>query len=109
MKQHANSETSLSLLKRLKVQPTDEQAWREFVSRYGNNILAWCRHWGLQESDAADVSQIVLTKLIREIGKFERRPDGSFRAWLKTVSHHAWHDLVTSRQHKVTKGGEQLQ
>jgi len=109
MKETANSETSLSLLKRLKLQPTDEQAWRDFVARYGKKILAWCRYWGLQESDAADVCQTVLLKLSREIGKFEKRHNGSFRAWLKTVSHHAWHDLVTSRQHKIAKGGDALE
>ena len=109
MKDSSNSKTSLSLLKRLKVQPADEQAWRDFVSRYGKKILAWCRYWGLQESDAADVSQVVLTKLAKEIGKFEKRSDGSFRGWLKTVSHHCWYDLVTSRQHKIAKGGEELE
>ncbi len=105
----SNSVTSLTLLKRLKVQPTDEQAWREFVTRYGKKIQAWCRHWGLQESDAADVCQTVLLKLAKEMSNFDRRPDGSFRAWLKTVSHHAWYDLVQSRQHKILKGGEHLE
>ena len=108
MKDAANSETSLSLLKRLKLKPTDEQAWREFVARYGKRILAWCRQWGLQESDAADVCQTVLLKLSKEIGKFDKQI-GSFRAWLKTISHHAWYDLVQSRGHKVAKGGEALE
>ena len=53
--------------------------------------------------------QTVLLKFSKEISKFERRPDGSFRAWLKTVSHHAWYDLVQSRGHKVAKGGEELE
>ena len=63
----ANSETNLSLLKRLKLQPWDEQAWGEFVDRYGAKIVSWCRHWGLQDSDAADVCQTVLLKLSKEI------------------------------------------
>lgn len=108
MNKSANLETSLSLLKRLKLQPTDELAWREFVKRYGKRILSWCRNWGLQDADAADVTQTVLLKLARDIGKFDKQL-GSFRAWLKTVSHHAWYDLVNSRQHKMIKGGEQLE
>lgn len=108
MKPRSDSQTSLSLLKRLKVQPADEEAWREFVARYGKKVLGWCRHWGLQEADAADVAQNVLLKLSREITKFEKREDGSFRGWLKTVAHHAWHDLVTSRQHTIARGSEDV-
>ena len=109
MDEISNTATSLSLLGRLKLQPTDQRAWEEFVARYGKKILSWCRNWGLQESDAADVCQTVLLKFSKEISRFERRPDGSFRAWLKTVSHHAWYDLVQSRGHKIAKGGEELE
>jgi len=103
----SDSETSLSLLKRLKLQPTDERAWHDFAERYGRKILGWCRYWGLQDADAADVTQTVLLKMAKNIGKFDKRI-GSFRGWLKTISHHAWYDLINSRQHKVAKGGETL-
>lgn len=103
----AEPETDLSLLKKLKVRPTDEVAWREFVERYGERILGWCRYWGLQDADAADVTQAVLVKMVRHIGTFDKEV-GSFRAWLKTVSHHAWYDLINTRQHKLAKGGDTL-
>ena len=109
MGEATNTNTSLTLLKRLQTQPHDQQAWRDFASRYGSKIRAWCRSWGLQESDAADVCQTVLLKLAGEMRKFERRPGGSFRSWLKTVSHHAWYDLVNSRQFNVQKGGEAIE
>ena len=102
-----NPETDLSLLKKLRMRPTDEVAWREFVERYGEKILAWCRNWGLQDADAADVTQVVLVKMVKSIGKFDKQV-GSFRAWLKTISHHAWYDLIKTRQYKVVKGGETL-
>ena len=108
MNDAANSETNLSLLKRLKLQPTDEQAWREFVARYGRKVQAWCRQWGLQEADSADVCQTVLLKLSKEIARFDKQR-GSFRGWLKTVAHHAWYDLIQSRGHKLAKGGEELE
>jgi RNA polymerase sigma factor (sigma-70 family) len=108
MNQASNTETSLSLLKQLKLQPADDKAWREFVERYGEKILNWCRYWGLQEADAADVTQTVLLKLAKDIGKFDKQ-GGSFRAWLKTVSHHAWYDLVTRHEHKFAKGGEEFE
>jgi DNA-directed RNA polymerase specialized sigma24 family protein len=95
----ASDETSLSLLKRLKHSPTDETAWSEFVDRYGGRIFRWCRHWGMQDSDAAVVTQSVLMKLARNIAKFDKHL-GSFRGWLKTITHHAWHDVVSSRGHR---------
>lgn len=103
------SVTSLTLLKRLKVQPNDEQAWKDFVQRYGSRVLVWCRQWGLQESDAADVCQTVLLKLAKEMRNFERKPDGSFRAWLKTVSQNTWLNLVQSRAFKTVKGNEGME
>ena len=57
MRVPADPETDLSLLKKLKVRPTDDVAWHEFVARYGEKILGWCRSWGLQDADAADVTQ----------------------------------------------------
>lgn len=104
----ASAETSLSLLKRLKLRPTDEGAWNEFVERYGKRVVGWCRYWGLQDADAADVSQTVLMKIAKNIAQFDKQK-GSFRGWLKTISHHAWYDLINSRQHKVAKGGDAIE
>jgi RNA polymerase sigma-70 factor (ECF subfamily) len=49
--------TSPTLLERVRSAPADQQAWDEFVERYGRKIYAWCRQWGLQETDAEDVTQ----------------------------------------------------
>lgn len=102
---NSQMETSLSLLKRLKEQPANQQAWDDLVERYGKRIITWCRHWGLQDADAADVTQVVLLKLSKGIQRFNRKSGGSFRAWLKTLAHHSWYDLVQSRQHNLAKGG----
>jgi len=85
-----DSRTSPTLLGRLRASPTDEAAWAAFVARYGPRVLAWCRHWGLQDSDAHDVTQIVLLALAREMRDFEYDPAGSFRGWLRTVARRAW-------------------
>ena len=58
----AQSWTSVSLLGKLHRNPKDEDAWRDFVKRYGRKILQWCRQWRLQDADAEDVTQIVLAK-----------------------------------------------
>ena len=57
------SRTSVTLLGRLRQDPKDQAAWNDFVARYEPRILQWCRGWGLQESDAQDVTQDVLLKL----------------------------------------------
>ena len=59
------SGTSVTLLGRLREDPKDQAAWNDFVARYQPKILQWCRGWGLQESDANDVTQAVLLKLSR--------------------------------------------
>ena len=98
--------TSLTLLGRLGRDPRDQAAWSDFVARYGPRILRWCRGWGLQESDAEDVTQEVLLKLNRRMSRFVYDPSGSFRAWLKTLTHHAWRDLADERRRSGLGGGD---
>jgi RNA polymerase sigma-70 factor (ECF subfamily) len=95
----SNSRTQRTLLERLAQSGAQNQeAWSAFVDRYGRKIYLWCLRWGLQEADAQDVTQIVLLKLARRMKEFTYDPSRSFRAWLKTVTHHAWRDFVDSRQ-----------
>ena len=59
--------TRTSLLLRLRQAPPDQEAWAEFVDRYGPQIHGWCRRWGLQEADAQDVTQTVLLRLASKL------------------------------------------
>lgn len=99
-----NSVTSTTLLARLQHTSVDQAAWAEFVERYGHRIHVWCLRWGLQEADAQDVSQTVLLKVLGAMQHFRYDPSQKFRAWLKTITHHAWQDLVRSRR-EVVDGG----
>lgn len=85
--------TRASLLFRLQQAPDDPAAWGQFVARYGPQVTAWCRRWGLQEADAADVTQNVLLRLTQKLRDFEYDPSKRFRAWLKTLTQHAWSDF----------------
>jgi RNA polymerase sigma-70 factor (ECF subfamily) len=87
--------------------PADQNAWARFADRYGRKIFAWCRCWNLQESDAEDVTQNVLLKLAEKMRTFEYDPSRSFRAWLKTVTRHAWIDYASARSAAVAAGGSQ--
>src|SRR5262245_322051 len=87
-----DDDTSITLLHRVSQNQTEEAAWRDFVHRYGPRIHAWCRQWSLIDADADDVTQNVLLKLLVCMKTFVYDPSRSFRAWLKTVTHHAWRD-----------------
>jgi RNA polymerase sigma factor (sigma-70 family) len=93
-----DADTSLTLLERLQKNPDDPLAWQLFIERYQPRIRRWCVVWGLQDSDADDVAQDVLLKLFAALRKFQYDPSKSFRAWLKTVTQHAWSDFVAARR-----------
>jgi RNA polymerase sigma factor (sigma-70 family) len=88
-----------SVLLLLLSNPEDPLYWNAFVERYAPKIYSWCRQRGLQEADAQDVTQDVLTQLLQKLRTFAYDPrKGSFRNWLKTLTRHAWCDYVESRQ-----------
>ena len=79
--------------------PTDADCWNAFVDRYAPKIYGWCRQWRLQEADAQDVTQEVLARLVRKLRTFTYDPHkGTFRGWLKTLTHHAWCDYLEERR-----------
>jgi RNA polymerase sigma-70 factor (ECF subfamily) len=81
--------TPVSLLERLR-QPHDPQAWNRFIELYTPLIWTWARQVGLQETDAADLVQDVFTLLLQKMPQFVYDRQGSFRAWLKTVTLNQW-------------------
>jgi RNA polymerase sigma-70 factor (ECF subfamily) len=70
----------------------DPGSWEEFVRCYGGLISGWCRRWGLQPTDADDVTQKVLVRLLRTMRRFHYDPARSFRGWLRTVTHNVCRD-----------------
>jgi RNA polymerase sigma-70 factor (ECF subfamily) len=90
--------TSVSLLARLRREDADQAAWKEFVHRYGPHLYRWCRTWDLQEADAQDVTQAVLTLLAVRMRTFHYDPGQSFRAYLKTLARYALCDFLESHK-----------
>ncbi|MFN0052049.1 MAG: RNA polymerase sigma factor [Planctomycetales bacterium] len=77
--------TSPSLLVRLR-DSRDGKAWELFIETYGPLITRFCRRRGLQDADAVDVSQEVMTKVVQALRTFEYQPArGRFRDWLGAV------------------------
>jgi RNA polymerase sigma factor (sigma-70 family) len=77
--------TRASLLVRLR-DSQDAMAWREFVDLYAPLIYGYVRKQGLQDADAADLSQDVLSAIAGSVGGLDYDPcRGAFRNWLFTV------------------------
>lgn len=65
----------------------DKEAWRQFVEIYAPMIYRFARRHGLQDADAADVTQEVLCDVAdgaRNLDYDSRR--GMFRSWLYRVA-----------------------
>jgi RNA polymerase sigma factor (sigma-70 family) len=107
MGDEAQMDTRVSLLIRLRREPTDQRAWDEFAQRYGGLIEAWCRQRGLQAADVDDVSQNVLLKLANHLRSFVYDPSRRFRGFLRTVTHNACKDyLASTRRASATADAE---
>jgi RNA polymerase sigma-70 factor (ECF subfamily) len=77
--------TRASLLLRLG-DPRDGEAWRQFVDLYAPLVYGYARKQGLQDADAADLTQEVLRAVAGAMGRLEYDPArGAFRNWLFTV------------------------
>jgi RNA polymerase sigma-70 factor (ECF subfamily) len=77
--------TRPSLLVRLRDQQ-DRQAWTQFLEVYGPLIYGYARKRGLQDADAADLTQLCLRQVAAHVGSLEYDPQrGTFRGWLFTI------------------------
>ena len=77
--------TSLTLLARLQ-QSDDTEAWQRLYGLYHPLILNWLKRYGVQHSDADDLSQEVLTTISKELVRFDHNGRiGAFRSWLKGI------------------------
>jgi RNA polymerase sigma-70 factor (ECF subfamily) len=77
--------TQASLLVRLG-NAADAAAWGRFVDLYAPPVYACARRHGLQDADAADVTQDVMRSLYTAFRRGDYDPDrGRFRGWLITI------------------------
>jgi RNA polymerase sigma factor (sigma-70 family) len=82
----ATPTTRPSLLLRIR-DCRDHEAWGQFVALYGPLVYQFARRRGLQDADAADVTQIVFHAVSQQISRLDYDPQrGSFRGWLLVVT-----------------------
>lgn len=89
-------DTPVSLLQRL-WQPSDREAWNEFVELYSPFLYHWARRLGLNGEDAADLVQEIFVVLVQKLPEFRYDPQKCFRSWLRTVAMNKWRDLLRRR------------
>src|SRR4051812_33654463 len=90
--------TRPSLLARIK-DTGDRQAWAEFVDIYAPLIYGFVLKQGMQDADAADLTQEVLGAIARSAARFDYdRNRGTFRGWLFRVVRNELADFATTRR-----------
>ena len=78
--------TSVSLLDRLKEAGPDGSDWQRLQEIYLPLIQRWLARVPGLGDEAGDLAQEVFLVVVRELPRFERRREGSFRAWLRQVT-----------------------
>jgi RNA polymerase sigma-70 factor (ECF subfamily) len=97
--------TRASLLARIR-DVRDQDAWRRFVQIYAPVVYGYAREHGLQDADAADLTQEVLHAVSAATGRLNYDPKrGSFRSWLFTVAHHKVYDLLAQQRRQCRGTG----
>jgi RNA polymerase sigma-70 factor (ECF subfamily) len=98
--------TSPSLLIRIRDRG-DHSAWSQFVDIYQPLIHGFAHKHGLQEADAADLTQEVLRAVARAVERLDYDPRrGSFRGWLFTVVRNKLRNFLEARQRQVQGSGD---
>jgi RNA polymerase sigma-70 factor (ECF subfamily) len=78
--------TSVSLLDRLKAAGPDDADWLRFQDIYLPLLRQWLGRVPGLGDEASDLAQEVFLVVVRELPRFQRRREGSFRAWLRQVT-----------------------
>lgn len=97
--------TRHSLLMRLRDRQNGA-AWSLFVEIYAPLIYGLARRKGLQDADAADLTQSVLQSVSAAASDFEYDPQKSFRGWLFTIVRNRVTDFQRSEKRRAVAAGD---
>jgi RNA polymerase sigma factor (sigma-70 family) len=94
--------TRITLLARLKKTENNE-AWLEFEGIYRGFILSLITRMGINQEDAEDISQAVLTKVWQKIEDFEYNQNkGKFHNWLAAMTRNTVRDFFRTKKNFIT-------
>lgn len=98
--------THQSLLIRVR-NPSDADAWSQFVELYGPLVYQFGRKRGLQDADASDLTQTVFQAICGQIRRMDYDPRlGSFRGWLFGVVRNQLYKLHSKRERSPQGSGD---
>lgn len=98
--------TRVSLILRLQNRD-DGVAWSEFLEIYQPVIFRTARRKGLQDADAFDLTQEVLSRVANAVSTWNPDPQkGTFRAWLGTITRNMVVEFFRKNQ-KLPQTGDQ--
>jgi len=100
-------QTSETLIGKVR-DPGDEEAWRRFASLYRPVVIRMGLRRGLQEADAEDVAQKVLTAVVKAIASYEGGAGHPpFRFWLGKIATNAiLNGLSRGQRHRGAGGND---
>jgi RNA polymerase sigma-70 factor (ECF subfamily) len=89
----------------------DTVAWGQFVEVYAPLVYGFARKHGMQDADAADLTQEVMRAVAGAISRLEYDPRrGTFRSWLFTVVRNKFRNYLSNKTRKqMTSGGSSIQ
>jgi RNA polymerase sigma factor (sigma-70 family) len=94
--------TRVTLLAKLK-KTENEAAWLEFENTYRGFILSLIVRMGINQQDAEDISQAVLTKVWQKIEDFEYNQNkGKFHNWLAAMTRNTVKDFFRTKKNFIT-------
>ena len=88
--------TRSSLIIRLR-RSDDQLAWNDFIEIYQPLVFRLAKARGLQEADALDLTQEVLTRVAKAIRQFDPDAPGTFRGWISRITRNLVIDFLRSK------------
>ena len=102
MNEEKYNPTRVTLLAKLK-KTENAEAWLEFEGIYRGFILSLIVRMGINQQDAEDISQAVLTKVWQKIEDFEYNQNkGKFHNWLAAMTRNTVRDFFRIKKNFIT-------
>lgn len=90
-------------MERIKAQ--EPQAWQRFVDLYAPLVYRWCREARISSDDAGDIAQEVFKSVVTSVDAFRGQRQGSFRAWLHSITRNRIRDYYRARGDELQAEG----